>query len=167
MNSNSSDRWMVLRCILGALATTTATATTTEKKQQAWLANQQLFTCFRTFLYISLPSWLDDYEVKMPNFTFYGERKQGTTNFFFLFLNLSAVPKKSTPGKLAHISHFQWIGINATKFEKTRVILKVAFSQPSPSSIPYCGGRFISCVLVVLFHCFSGLPARSWRFEIV
>ena len=151
----------------GALATTTATATTTEEKQQAWLANQQLFTCFRTFLYISLPSWLDDYEVKMPNFTFYGERKQGTTNFFFLFLNLSAVPKKSTPGKLAHISHFQWIGINATKFEKTRVILKVAFSQPSPSSIPYCGGRFISCVLVVLFDCFSGLPARSWRFEIV
>ena len=162
-----------LSCIVGlprekaALATTTATATTTEKKQQAWLANQQLFTCFRTFLYISLPSWLDYYEVKMPNFTFYGERKQGTTNFFFLFLDLSAVPKKSTPGKLAHISHFQWIGINATKFEKTRVILKVAFSQPSPSSIPYCGGRFISCVLVVLFHCFSGLPARSWRFEIV
>ena len=52
------------------------------------------------FLYISLPSRLDDYEVKMPNFTFYGERKQGTTNFFFLFLNLSLVPKKSTPGKL-------------------------------------------------------------------
>ena len=106
------------------------------------------------FLYISLPSWLDDYEVKMPNFTFYGERKLGTTNFFLPFLNLSAVPKKSTPGKLAHISHFQWIGINATKFEKTRVILKEAFSQPSPSSmlkLPYCGGRFISCVLVVLY----------------
>ena len=37
------------------------------------------------FLYISLPSWLDDYEVKMPNFTFYGERKQGTTIFSFPF----------------------------------------------------------------------------------
>ena len=36
----------------------------------------------------------------------------------FLFLNLSAVPKKSTPGKLAYIKHFQRIGINATKFEK-------------------------------------------------
>ena len=35
----------------------------------------------------------------MPNFTFYGERKQGMTNFFFLFLNLSPVPLKSTPGK--------------------------------------------------------------------
>ena len=33
-----------------------------------------------TFLYISLPS-LNDYVVKMPNFTIYGERKQATTNF--------------------------------------------------------------------------------------
>ena len=46
------------------------------------------------FWYISIPS-PHDYDVKMPNFTFYGERKQGTTNFsFWLFLNLSAVPKK-------------------------------------------------------------------------
>ena len=33
-----------------------------------------------TILYISLPS-LHDYDVKMPNFTFYGERKQATTSF--------------------------------------------------------------------------------------
>ena len=46
------------------------------------------------FWYISVPS-PHDYDVKMPNFTVYGERKQGTTNFsFWLFLNLSAVPKK-------------------------------------------------------------------------
>ena len=37
-----------------------------------------------TFLYISLPS-LHDYDVKMPNFTFYGERKQGMRNFSFSF----------------------------------------------------------------------------------
>ena len=30
---------------------------------------------------------------------------------FFLFLNLSAVPKKSTPEKLAYISYFQQIEI--------------------------------------------------------
>ena len=36
-----------------------------------------------TFLYISLPS-LHDYDVKMPNFTFCGERKQVTTNFLSL-----------------------------------------------------------------------------------
>ena len=46
------------------------------------------------FWYISILS-PHDYDAKMPNFTFYGERKQGTTNFsFWLFLNLSAVPKK-------------------------------------------------------------------------
>ena len=33
-----------------------------------------------TILYISLPS-LHDYYVKMPNFTFYGERKHATTSF--------------------------------------------------------------------------------------
>ena len=35
-----------------------------------------------TFLYTSLPL-LHDYDVKMPSFTFYGGRKQATTNFFF------------------------------------------------------------------------------------
>ena len=37
----------------------------------------------------------------------------------FLSLNLSAVLKKSTPGKFAYTCHFQQIGINATKIEKT------------------------------------------------
>ena len=37
-----------------------------------------------SFLYISLPS-LHDYDVKMPNFTIYGEREQVTTNFSFSF----------------------------------------------------------------------------------
>ena len=36
------------------------------------------------FLYISLPL-LHDYDVKMPSFTFYGGRKQATTNFSFSF----------------------------------------------------------------------------------
>ena len=36
------------------------------------------------FLYISLPS-LHHYGVKMPNFTFYGGRKQAKTNFSFSF----------------------------------------------------------------------------------
>ena len=37
-----------------------------------------------TFLYISFP-FLHDYEVKMPNFALYGERKQATTKFYFSF----------------------------------------------------------------------------------
>ena len=36
------------------------------------------------FLYISLPL-LHDYDVKMPNFTFYGVRKQATTKCSFAF----------------------------------------------------------------------------------
>ena len=55
--------------------------------------------------------------------------------FSFLFLSLSPVPKKSTPRKFAHISHIQLIGITATKFGKIRIILKVTFSLPSPSSM--------------------------------
>ena len=44
------------------------------------------------FLYSSLPS-LHDYDVKMLDRKLYGGRKQGMTNVYFLFLNLSTVPK--------------------------------------------------------------------------
>ena len=36
------------------------------------------------FLYISLP-FLNDYDVKFPNWTFHGGRKQATTKFYFSF----------------------------------------------------------------------------------
>ena len=38
--------------------------------------------------------------------------------------SLECGPKKSTPGKFAYIRHFQRIGINATKFEKTLIHFK-------------------------------------------
>ena len=77
--------------------------------------------CIVVFLYISLPS-LHDYDVKTPNFMFYGGRiKTSDVEFFFLSLNLSAVSKNSSPRKFAYIWHFQQIGINATKFEKTQI----------------------------------------------
>ena len=37
------------------------------------------------FLYIPLP-FSYDYDVKLPNFNFYGRRKQATTKFYFSFL---------------------------------------------------------------------------------
>ena len=37
---------------------------------------------------------------------------------------LSAVFQKSTPGKFAYTCHFQQIGINATKIEKTGIHFK-------------------------------------------
>ena len=82
----------------------------TSQKQKVWLAKQQLCThVHHAFLYISLRS-LHDYGVKIPN--------------FFLFQNLSVVPKKLTPGKFSYIWHFQVIGMSATKFEKARIRFK-------------------------------------------
>ena len=58
---------------------------------------------------------------------------------------MSAVPKKSTPGKLAYISYFQRIEISATKLEKTPIHFKsdvfaaVTFvDTKSPSFQPLC-----------------------------
>ena len=50
-----------------------------------------------TILYISLP-FLHNYDVKIPYFAFYGERKQAKTKFYFLFkLGYRKIPKIS-PG---------------------------------------------------------------------
>ena len=54
------------------------------------------------FLYISLPS-LDDYDVKMPNFTMYRGSTQATTKFPLSFLHLDMVLRNSTLGWLAYI----------------------------------------------------------------
>ena len=48
----------------------------------ALLSKTTTLQVHHAFLYISLPS-LHDYDVKMPNFTFYGGRKQATMNFSF------------------------------------------------------------------------------------
>ena len=72
------------------------------KKKLVYHGKPQICTSITFLLYVFLPS-LHDYSVKMPNFTFYGGRKQATKNFFFLFLNLSAVAKKSTPGKFSYM----------------------------------------------------------------
>ena len=46
--------------------------------------NNASFHVYHFFLYSSLPSLLD-LDVKMPNFIFYGGRKQAMTNFSFSF----------------------------------------------------------------------------------
>ena len=93
------------------------------KKVIGLLSKTTTLHVHHAFLYISLPL-LHDYDVKMPSFTFYGGRKTSDDKLFFLFLNLSAVPKKSTPGKLAYISYFQRIEISATRLEKTPIHFK-------------------------------------------
>ena len=144
--------WLIQPCSkgllvfkLGAIERKTAMATTTSESNRFRLAKQQVFMCITLFLYISLPSPHDP-DVKMPNFMFYGGRKQATTHIFLSLLNLSEVPRNSIPGKFADNWHFQRFGINTTKFEKRNFILRVTFLLPSLSLMPklannYNGGR--------------------------
>ena len=50
----------------------------------------------------------------MPNFAFYGERKQGTTKFYFLDMS-------STSEGFAYIWESRWVGIIAIKNERTQI----------------------------------------------
>ena len=52
------------------------------KKRNGFDKQNNNFARASRFLYISLPS-LHDYGVKMPDFTFFGGRKQASTNFSF------------------------------------------------------------------------------------
>ena len=54
------------------------------KKAIGLLSKTTSLHVHHAFLYICLPL-LHDYNVKMPSFTFYGGRKQATTNFSFPF----------------------------------------------------------------------------------
>ena len=64
-----------------------------------------------TFSYICL-STLHDYDVKIPNLTLYGGRKEQTTKF----LNLDMVLRNSTPGGFGYICRsYKWVGIIAMK----------------------------------------------------
>ena len=115
--------WMaVMVLILGSFSNDDGDGNQDVKKVIGLLRKTTTLQVHHAFLYISLPS-LHDYDVKMPNCKFYGGRKQATTNLFFS-LNLSSVLKKSTPGKFAYTCHFQQIGINATKIEKTGIHFK-------------------------------------------
>ena len=67
-----------------ATAMAMAMAAKNFKKAIGLLSKTTHLHVHHTFLYISLPS-PHDYDVKMHNFTFYGRRKQATTNFSFSF----------------------------------------------------------------------------------
>ena len=79
----------------------------------------------------------------------------------FLFLNLSAVPKKLTPGKFAYTWHFQRIRINATKSEKSRIHSKrdvFAGDRVVDAKAPYCGEKksyWVRRQTSLLYRCFQ------------
>ena len=111
------------------------------------------------FLYFSQPP-LQEYDVKMPHFTFYGGRKGSDDKFFFLSLNFSAVPKKSTPGKFAHFWHFKRIGINAeNKFEKREFIFKGPCSPKRLCALVFLfwNDSFVKCSVLIGFHFWGAL----------
>ena len=58
--------------------------TTTTKKNNGFNKQTTTLHAHHTFLYNSLP-FLHDYDVKMANYAFCGERKQATTKFYFSF----------------------------------------------------------------------------------
>ena len=67
-------------------------------------------------LYISLPS-LQDYNVKIPNFTFCGGRKHKTTTFFFFSRTLIQSLRIQLRKKIANIWRTERDGISAIKLE--------------------------------------------------
>ena len=94
---------------------------------------------YRAFLYPSLPS-LHDYDVNMPNFTFYGGRKQATTNFSFSFLTWERSPRNQLQGKggwLHLTSQFQSY-LNPLSFSLPYYSLPTIISTPAtPATYTY------------------------------
>ena len=88
---------------IGTLRSNDADGKKNIKKNNGFLlAKQQLCKCTTLFCTFLCP-FLHDYNVNMPNFAFYGGRKQATTKFLLLFLYLDMVPRNSTPGGFAYI----------------------------------------------------------------
>ena len=64
------------------------------------------FHARHAFWYISLPL-LHDYDVKIPNFTFYVGRKQATTKFSFSFVTRVQSPRNQLQGNLRTLDSFR------------------------------------------------------------
>ena len=69
---------------LGSFSNDEGESSENVKKAIGLISKTTTLNVQHTFLYISLPSQ-HDYSVKMPNFTFYGGRKQVKANFSFSF----------------------------------------------------------------------------------
>jgi len=72
------------RSLLGSFSNGGGDSSENVKKTIGLISKTTTLHVHHAFLYISLRS-RHDYDVKMPNFTFYGGRKQATTNCSFSF----------------------------------------------------------------------------------
>ena len=101
--------------IIGSLSNNDGHVNENGKSNRFSLAKQQLYKCITLFVHFfeSLPS-LQDYDVKMPTFT-WGSPKQKTTTFlFFSWTSMSSF-------KIANIWWIKRDGISAIKFEVARL----------------------------------------------
>ena len=70
--------------IIGTLRSNDVDDNKNVKKTIGLISKTTTLHVHHTFLHISFP-FLHDYDVKMPNFAFYGGRKQPTRKFYFSF----------------------------------------------------------------------------------
>ena len=112
-----------------------------ELKRQNWQNSK--FARRSPFLYISLPS-LHNYNVKMPNFTFYGGSEQTTMTFFFFSWILINSLLEFNPETFANIWRIERDAIRAIKFEAARI-------------------HFFTAVCVAVAILFITLIARKFR----
>ena len=82
--SGAVTAWLRYLVILGSFSKDNSDGNENVKKAIGLLSKTTSLHVRHAFLYISL-LLLHDYDVKMPSFTFYGGRKQATTNFFLSF----------------------------------------------------------------------------------
>ena len=85
---------------VGTLRSHDATATRTPKTTIGLVGKTT--TARASHFLVHFFAVLRDYAVKLPNFTFYGGRKQATRKFI-LFLNLNMILRNSTPGGFVYI----------------------------------------------------------------
>ena len=83
-------------------------------KNTSWNNQNNNFTHDHTFLYISLPS-LHDYNMKMPDVTFYGEHEHKEKTFFSFFW-YSALEFNSKWEKFAKVWQSKRDGMKAIKY---------------------------------------------------
>lgn len=106
--------------LVGSLRCHDGADITNVKKAIGWICKTTTLQVHRAFLYISFPL-MNDYDVKMYNFTFCRGRKQGSDDIFFLFLNFDVVFRNLALKEFACIWYRKRVGIIATKIEKTRI----------------------------------------------
>ena len=95
-------------------------ATTTSKKTIGFICKTTTSHVHQTFLYMSF-TFLQDYDVKMLNFVFCGERKQATTKIYFSFCAWIMVTRNSASWGFSYIWESKWVGVIALKTERTQI----------------------------------------------